>query len=189
MALNEMHWDGQGYRSLDAVAFAAERAATAGGFKPLRSEFVMEWPEQERRYDWYDAEAVDAARRYGIPARAMMIVSGDDPLRGEVRILAIRHSDEDPIIRLSARGAAELSVRSAFGAAQETLSDPTLAMVSERDILEIKVCEGLITTHDRGGLPGIQQQAKLLLEVVEAHPTLVALIGVIVTVAIAILSR
>lgn len=188
MALNEMYWDGEGYRSLDAVAFAAERAAAAGGFKPLRSAFVMEWPEQERRYSWFDAEAVDATRCYGIPVRAKMIVSGDDPLLGEVGILAIRHSDE-AVVRLWAQGAIGQSVQAAFEAAQEILSDPTLAIASERDILEVEAYEGLHTTHDRGRLVAIQQQVKPLLDMVEAHPALVALIGIIVTAVIAILVR
>jgi hypothetical protein len=185
-----MHWEGFGYRSLSVVAFAAERAAVAGRFKPLCAEFVMEWPEQERRYSWYEADALDDTRRYGIPARAMIIISGNDSLQGELRILAISNQDskEPSTVRVSARGVAGESVHAAFEAACDTLSDESLAVASEYDILEIKAAE----RHEQPkghALAGVRERAQWCLDVIEAHPAFVALVGIVVAAAVAILVR
>jgi hypothetical protein len=186
-----MSWDGRWYRSLSVVALAAERAAHAGRFDPYRSEFVMEWPNQERRYNWYDEEAIHDTRCYGFPARAVLAVHGNDRFHGEVRIIADsnRHDDGPPTVRILARGVAGESVRAAFQAARDTLSDEALSGATPYDILEIKAAERLERSGVSRHPAAIAQRAKRILDAIEAHPAFVALLGIIIGAVVAFLVR
>jgi hypothetical protein len=194
MAINELRWSGVWYRSLPAVALAAERAVHASRFRSVKTEFVMEWMGQDRRYGWYDAEAVHDTRRYGFPVRAMLTVQSDDRFQGEIRIIADsnRDDDEPPAVRLSARGIAGASVKAAFEAALNTLSDEALFTATEYDVLEIKAAARAARPLRGSGLiPAAvgRTAAKNVLGAIEAHPALVALIGIVVGVAVAFFAK
>jgi hypothetical protein len=126
VAPNERNWIGRWHRSLQALSNAAEAAADAGGFDSMRSSFEMQWPTQDRRYPWYDEEAVMDTRKYGIPWRAILVVTDDDWQDARVRIVAFReneHEEGQPTVSVNASGSERESVERAFHAARASLED------------------------------------------------------------------
>jgi hypothetical protein len=111
---------------LQALSVAGEAAGEAGGFEPMRSSFEMYWAAHDRRYPWYDEEAVIDTRKYGMPWRAMLTVTDDDWQDGRVRIVAFHedeHRDGQPSVSVSASGSQSGSVERAFNAARAVLED------------------------------------------------------------------
>lgn len=192
MAVIREEWDGRWHRSLDAIALAAERAADAGDFDPLGSEFVMEWPNQERRYSWYDAAAVDDTRRYGFPARAVLTVYDDDRVRGELTIIADSgiQAEEPPRVRVLARGIADEKVKPAFEAARATLADESLARIASSDRRLIRADDAAQRSKPSLVRRAIRRRAKRMISVIEAHPAsvtaAVSVFGVVVAAVVAI---
>ena len=126
VAPNEMHWRGRWYRSLQAMSVAGEAAGEAGDFEPMRASFEMWWATHDRRYPWYDAEAVMDTRKYGMPAKALLDVSAEDWQDARVSVVAPyedEHQDDHPTVSVYASGSEREQVERAFAAARAVLED------------------------------------------------------------------
>jgi hypothetical protein len=90
----------------------------------------MEWVGQDRRYPWYDEEALMDTRRYGIPWRTILTITADDWQDARVRIVALteaEHWDGQPAVSVSASGSEREAVDRAFNAARAVLEDERTA--------------------------------------------------------------
>ena len=170
---------------------AAERAARAGDFAPSGCEFVFQWPGQERTYPAYNAAALDATRRYGLPPRVEVRVWGYDPLQVGVTFIAddygLPGDGDRPTVRVSAAGIAGDRVKAAFDAACATLSDPALENASRGDVLEIRAVEQLDRAEQVVSAHPLRHRMKETIRRVEAHPALVSVIGILIAAAVAVL--
>jgi hypothetical protein len=188
---NQHRWSGPWGRSLPILDLAAERAAVAGDFDPYGSELVLEWPEQDRSYPCFNDDALNDTRRYGHPARAKMAVWNDDRLQGEVTLVAddygLPGDGDRPTVRVSARGVAGDSVKAAFDAACATLSDEGLATATPRDVLEIRAVENVARARDVADQHPVRHRLKQTVQLIEAHPAIVSVVGIVVTALIAVL--
>lgn len=168
------------------AVLAAARAEDAGGFDPGCRRLEFHWANQDRRYDWYGAEAVGDMRRYGMPPRSFLRVSASDPVQAQITIIADTNSYEGgppPRIRLVGGGAETERITRAFEAAKGTLEDEELIMneysyavarAMDKPAPEIRVR---------------RSTARRVLTVIEAHPTAVGLFGAILGATVALLAK
>jgi hypothetical protein len=155
---------------MQALSNAAEAASEAGDFKTMRSSFEMQWVGHDRRYPWFDQEALIDTMKYGIPWRTVFTVSDDDWQDARIRMVAFRENEHEggrPTVHVSASGSERTSVARAFDAARATLEDERSA-------------------QDREWRPRRARKApklkgpKRLVAAIESHPVVITVITTLV---------